>query len=859
MNNATHITGGVPKGSYRVIVSMLALVSAITARSQTNPAPQGLPYTQDFSAVAHNSTTLPAGWQGWRIGFSASGLYRTDPATADLPLLASSTAATNTGGVHNYNGKLGFLTSASVDIAIALVINTSGRTDIQVDYDLMTIRNPYSAFPSNTRRSGAKLQYRVGTTGNFITTFGSEYQTNTTNQTSAVTTPQNLQSYSTTLPSVCNDQPIVQLRWVTRDISGSGSRPSIAVNNISITGPCIPASASISYDGSPYCSDAGTASPTLVGTSGGTYSASGITIDPITGAITLNSSSSGTVTYLIAAENGCPAVATTAGIVISAAAMADAGGPYTSLEAAPTAIAATTNGPGSWSGGQGTFTNANSASTTYSPTVAEIGFTVTLTWTTVDPDGGGPCAAASDQAVMNVDFMVYTPMFDGGAGRGDAQGALPIEGLGDFIYAGGSGRGDVSSAYVAPPITADIYQGGSGRGDAADHYQTVPIASSIFGGGSGRGDVADIYQPAPLASSIFSGGSGRGDVADLYLPALLASSIFSGGSGRGDVADLYQPAALASSIFSGGSGRGDVAHLYQAPALASSIFAGGGGRGDVADLFLPAPLASSIFSGGIGRGDVADLYTLPLSLQLAVKAFLEGPYDQGQDRMNDDLRSLGLIPTTEPYSALGYFFVGGGGEVVQSSVFNSGGGGNRIVDWVVVELRDAGDPTVVVSSRCALIQRDGDVVDLDGSSPVSMVADPAAYNVALRHRNHLGAMTANAYPLSTAPMSIDLTMATTTTYGTGARTEVGASWALWAGDVDFDGQLKYTGALNDRDPILFRIGGTVATNVVNGIYSSEDVDLDGRVMYTGAGNDRDPILFNIGGTVATNVRVEQLP
>jgi len=605
----------------------------------------------------------------------------------------------------------------------------------------------------------------------------------------------------------------VQLRWVTRDISGSGSRPSIAVNNISITGPCIPASASISYDGSPYCSDAGTASPTLVGTSGGTYSASGITIDPITGAITLNSSSSGTVTYLIAAENGCPAVATTAGIVISAAAMADAGGPYTSLEAAPTAIAATTNGPGSWSGGQGTFTNANSASTTYSPTVAEIGFTVTLTWTTVDPDGGGPCAAASDQAVMNVDFMVYTPMFDGGAGRGDAQGALPIEGLGDFIYAGGSGRGDVSSAYVAPPITADIYQGGSGRGDAADHYQTVPIASSIFGGGSGRGDVAQIYQTTPLASSIFTGGSGRGDVAN----------------------------------------------VYETTPLASSIFAGGSGRGDVSDLFLPAPLASSIFSGGVGRGDVADLYTLPLNLQLAVKAFLEGPYDQGQDRMNDDLRSLGLIPTTEPYSALGYFFVGGGGEVVQSSVFNSGDAGNRIVDWVVVELRDAGDPTVVVSSRCALIQRDGDVVDLDGSSPVSMVADPAAYKVALRHRNHLGAMTANAYPLSTAPMSIDLTMATTTTYGTGARTEVGASWALWAGDVNFDGQLKYTGALNDRDPILFRIGGTVATNVVNGIYSSEDVDLDGRVMYTGAGNDRDPILFNIGGTVATNVRVEQLP
>jgi len=31
------------------------------------------------------------------------------------------------------------------------------------------------------------------------------------------------------------------------------------------------------------------------------------------------------------------------------------------------------------------------------------------------------------------------------------------------------------------------------------------------------------------------------------------------------------------------------------------------------------------------------------------------------------------------------------------------------------------------------------------------------------------------------------------------------------------------------------------------------------VKYTGTGNDRDVILFNIGGTVPTNNRVQQLP
>jgi hypothetical protein len=37
------------------------------------------------------------------------------------------------------------------------------------------------------------------------------------------------------------------------------------------------------------------------------------------------------------------------------------------------------------------------------------------------------------------------------------------------------------------------------------------------------------------------------------------------------------------------------------------------------------------------------------------------------------------------------------------------------------------------------------------------------------------------------------------------------------------------------------------------------VNLDGIVRYTGAGNDRDPILSNIGGAIPTNVRIQQLP
>ena len=64
--------------------------------------------------------------------------------------------------------------------------------------------------------------------------------------------------------------------------------------------------------------------------------------------------------------------------------------------------------------------------------------------------------------------------------------------------------------------------------------------------------------------------------------------------------------------------------------------------------------------------------------------------------------------------------------------------------------------------------------------------------------------------------------------------------------------------MNDRDPILVAVGGTVPTATVSG-YLPTDVNMDGRVKYTGSVNDRDPILVNVGGTVPTNTRVEQLP
>lgn len=231
---------------------------------------------------------------------------------------------------------------------------------------------------------------------------------------------------------------------------------------------------------------------------------------------------------------------------------------------------------------------------------------------------------------------------------------------------------------------------------------------------------------------------------------------------------------------------------------------------------------------------------------LHLRAFLGGPYDQVSGMMHDSLRAQGLIYTTDPY---------GSGQMVAPSVF-AVEGPNAIVDWVKIELRDPGNPTLVLETIPALLQRDGDVKALDGVSwPITNLTG-GSYYISLRHRNHLGVCTAS--PIVPAS-GVDFTLPTTSVYGSEATKSVGGILVMWEGDVDISGVIKYVGEGNDRDPILSVVGGSVPTNVSEAVYNNADVNMDGVVRYVGEGNDRDPILVNIGGSVPTNVRVGQLP
>lgn len=131
------------------------------------------------------------------------------------------------------------------------------------------------------------------------------------------------------------------------------------------------------------------------------------------------------------------------------------------------------------------------------------------------------------------------------------------------------------------------------------------------------------------------------------------------------------------------------------------------------------------------------------------KILLEGPFDPATGLMDDNLNTSGILPLNEPYTALGFQHLGtGGGETISPSILNTAGA-NAIVDWVFVELRDPTDFDIKIATRSALLQADGNIVDLDGTSFVFFEDTPEGqYYLVIRHRNHLAVMTPGAIPMN---------------------------------------------------------------------------------------------------------------
>lgn len=259
---------------------------------------------------------------------------------------------------------------------------------------------------------------------------------------------------------------------------------------------------------------------------------------------------------------------------------------------------------------------------------------------------------------------------------------------------------------------------------------------------------------------------------------------------------------------------------------------------------------------------------------LAAKVYLQGSLLGSTDNlMRDDLRTAGILPTTSPFSDALTF----------DAALLTTTGNDAIVDWVFVELRDATNNTNVIASQSALVQRDGDIVNTDGSFNLPFNNIPANnYYVAIKHKNHLGIMSNSTIPLSRITTAVDFTDATNQiTFGTDAQTTFGTpanTVAMWAGDTNGDGRLNYLGGLSDipnirsqvfNDPNNSVFGGPPVATYGSLGYNNTDANRDGVSYYSGGASDVLIVRNNIfnnpsnsvfgGPPVATFIFTQQLP
>lgn len=258
-------------------------------------------------------------------------------------------------------------------------------------------------------------------------------------------------------------------------------------------------------------------------------------------------------------------------------------------------------------------------------------------------------------------------------------------------------------------------------------------------------------------------------------------------------------------------------------------------------------------------------------ITLNVKAALQGALlGSTNNLMRDDLRTQNLLPLEEPYTTLfNYNHVGGGGETINSNLLTTTGN-SAIVDWLVLELYDVSN--VKIATQSVLVNRNHQVVNTEGDSLIQFPnISQGDYYVAIRHRNHFGAMTLNPMTFNDTTVSLDFTDLNFSTWGINAQTVVNNSiQALWAGNTNADTEIIFQGNSNDNSRIFFDVlsdpnNSLGIPSYVSTGYQVSDLNLDGLSIYQGNNNEPNTLFFNIlthpDNTLLLNnyIMTEQIP
>jgi hypothetical protein len=235
-----------------------------------------------------------------------------------------------------------------------------------------------------------------------------------------------------------------------------------------------------------------------------------------------------------------------------------------------------------------------------------------------------------------------------------------------------------------------------------------------------------------------------------------------------------------------------------AQSLSPVVLASSGGyfeSGTVSLSWTLGEMATETFSGSniiLTQGFQQPVVGVVISINLDLLVNLEGPFSVSE--MGTSLNAAGLLPLVQPYSGAPWNYPGTESVVTIPNP--------DIVDWVLIELRDALDAGSATSAtriarQAAFLLKDGSVVGTDGSSILQF---NNSFNqqlfVTIWHRNHLGIMSANGVTQSGGIYAYDFSTAENKVHGGSAGyNNLGSGiWGMVAGDATHDGLVN----LNDK-------------------------------------------------------------
>jgi hypothetical protein len=186
------------------------------------------------------------------------------------------------------------------------------------------------------------------------------------------------------------------------------------------------------------------------------------------------------------------------------------------------------------------------------------------------------------------------------------------------------------------------------------------------------------------------------------------------------------------------------------------------------------------------QGFQQPLYGITITgISLDLLVFLEGPFHNNE--MTTTLNNSGLIPLAQPFNTPPWNYDG-----AENVLFIPN---PDVVDWVLVEIRDASNPgsateATRLARQAGFLLKDGSVVGIDGFSILHFNNSFSQHLfVVVWHRNHLGIMSSNGILKSEDIYNWDFSVSESQVYGGNAGyNSIGSGvWGMVAGDASSDG------------------------------------------------------------------------